>query len=73
VGDQSPHSQRDQSRKRKRPHIDQYEEGIAQEAIDESQHRNIGGPQVLYQELAPARSIGYRGVTGPARYGLVRV
>jgi hypothetical protein len=48
--------------KRKWPHIDQYEEGITQGAIDESDYRKIGRPQVLYQELAPARSIGYRGM-----------
>lgn len=36
--------------KRKQPHTDQYEEGIAQDVIDESQHGKVGRPQVLYQE-----------------------
>jgi hypothetical protein len=31
--------------KRKRPHIDQYEEGIAQGAIDESQHGKMVDPR----------------------------
>ena len=31
--------------KRKRPHIDQYEEGIAQGAIDKSQHGKMVDPR----------------------------